>query len=227
MKNFKSLQGVSMKTSLLTLSIFGMAMASSTAFAKGETDSTFERLTTNVNNSKENLEDYKKNLVVVQQNLAEATKAKNAAEAEKKDVSTSLKEAKGTLGKLDSQEKEINGLMSSDKNQISAEEKKLHELEAMIEKIKENKTKREANIQNYQQQLQAMESDRKNWQSRADQLKDQESQAQSRVKQLQAMESQWATKKKSNEAEIIHWTHETERQQKSLQHFQSLADSAK
>lgn len=195
------------------------------AQAKSGSEAGFERLKTNVDNAKANLADYKSNLGIVDKNLGEITKARTAADEQKRQVANAVKENKTALGKMDAQEKELNSLTQDERNKMAAEEKKIQELEALLAKIKENKGKREANIQAYQKQIADIQTERKGWQTRGDALREQETQAAQRVKTLSATESEWKNKKKGYEGEIGRWTKETEKQEKTLQQFQQLADA--
>lgn len=202
----------------------GAAALAQAASAKPGAEAGFERLKNNVENARANLDDYKKNLTIVEGNLSEVGKARAAAEDQRRQVAGAVKENKTVLGRMDAREKELSSLAQEEKSRIAAEEKKLAELEAAIARIKDNRVKREANIAGYQQQIQALQTERQSWQARADALKQQESQTGARASELKAMENDWKNKKKGYEGEIGRWSKEVQKQEKSLKDFQTLAD---
>lgn len=188
-------------------------------------DAGFERLKTNVGTAKANLDDYKKNLTVVEGNLREVAKARGSAEEQRKQTGAAVKDNGAVLAKFDKQEKEIAALMADEKSKMTAEEKKMAELEGLIARIKENRAKREANVSSYQQQLAGLQGERKAWQVRGEALDQQDNQAKQRVKELTALENEQKGKKKGYEGEIGRWNKEVEKQQKTLNQYQSLADA--
>lgn len=64
------------------------------------------------------------------------------------------------MKRISNQEKDLQGLIG-DENKIALEAKKMQELEAAIEKIKENQKKRELNISDYQLQLNQLQEEKR------------------------------------------------------------------
>ncbi|HRO67251.1 MAG TPA: hypothetical protein PL182_06790 [Pseudobdellovibrionaceae bacterium] len=184
----------------------------------------FKRLQSNVENAKGNLDDYKKNLGIVEGNITEASKARTQADRQKAEVASLVKENKASLQKIEKQEKDLNGLIKDEQSKITAEDKELKQLEAMVAKLKENRAVRETNIQSYQSQIQQMQAEKQTWVQRDQALGGQQAKANQRAKELASTETEWKNKKKGYEAEISRWSKELDKQRKNLNQYETLAE---
>lgn len=184
----------------------------------------FQRLRSNVENAKGNLDDYKKNLGIVEGNITEASKARAQADRQKSEIASLAKENKASLQKLEKQEKDLNVLIKDEQDKIAVEDKELKQLEAMVAKIKENRQIRETNIQSYQSQIQQMQTEKQTWVQRDQALGGQQAKANQRAKELGNTETEWRNKKKGYEAEISRWSKELDKQEKNLSQYETLAE---
>ncbi|MBX3039351.1 MAG: hypothetical protein KF789_01425 [Bdellovibrionaceae bacterium] len=184
----------------------------------------FKRLQSNIENAKGNLDDYKKNLTIVEGNITESSKARSQADRQKSEIASLVKDNKTSLQKIEKQEKDLNDLIKDEQGKITAEDKELKQLEAMVAKIKENRQIRDANIQNYQSQIQQMQAEKQTWVQRDQALGGQQAKANQRAKELASTENEWKNKKKGYEAEISRWSKELDKQQKSLSQYETLAE---
>ena len=213
-----------MKTSILTLSIL---LASNFAFSQSTAKAGLDKLKANLDNAKANLEEYKTNLKVVSGNISEVSKAKSQVEAQKKQVADQLKENSSNLSKIQKSELEVQKLMKAEESQILADDKKIKDLQAMILKLEENKTKRTQNLENYKVQLSQATEERKVWEQRGAALKDQEKQVADRLKAVNAQETEWKNKKVGYDGEVSRWSKEIVKQEKIYKQFSDLAEAKK
>lgn len=217
-----NIKDLTMKNTIIIICALSL---SNLAYAKTTAKDGIDKIKSNLENSQANLADYKKNMSVVESNIAEVIKAKSQAEGQKKQISTQVGENKASLSKLEKNEKELNQLMLDEKNKSSSEEKKIKEFEEMIAKLKENQQKREKNIQDYTVQLGQIQEEKKLWQTRSESLKELDSQANTRVKTLAQQENEWKNKKRGYEGEVTRWNKETDKQKKLFEQYSSLAET--
>lgn len=213
-----------MKTSMLTLSIL---LVSNFAFSQSTAKSGLDKLKINLDNAKANLEEYKTNLKVVSGNISEVSKAKSQVDAQKKQVADQLKENSSSLSKIQKSELEVQKLMKAEETQIMSDDKKIKDLQAMILKLEETKTKRTQNLENYKVQLTQATEERKVWEQRGAALKEQEKQVADRLKVVNAQETEWKNKKVGYEGEVSRWSKEIVKQEKIYKQFNDLAEAKK
>lgn len=196
---------------------------SSMALAQTSAKEGLDKLKLNIENSKSNTSDYKKNLEIVDQNINEITKAKGSVEEQRKQVQVQVDENNKRIKKTEDQEKEITKLITEEKKNQALEEQKIKDLEQALAKLKDNQIKRQQNLADYQAQLNLNSEDKKSWQARGGQLKEQMDQVSSKTKQVLSMDNEWKGKKKGYEAEISRWEKETEKHQKIYDQYSSIA----
>ena len=132
----------------IQLASCSILFGSSIALAQNTAKEGLERIKTNFNNSKTNLQEYEKNLKIVDGNIDEVVKAKTQVEEQQKQVQTQENENKQALVRIEQQENDLQRLIGDEKVKNSEENLKIQELEALIAKIKDNQKKRELNINN-------------------------------------------------------------------------------
>ncbi|OFZ31271.1 MAG: hypothetical protein A2622_01370 [Bdellovibrionales bacterium RIFCSPHIGHO2_01_FULL_40_29] len=183
-----------------------------------------EKIKTNVENAKSNQKEYDRNLEVVKKNIAEINKAKSTFLKQKEVVSTEIVKNNDSLKKVMVQERDLNILMTQEKEKLQTETKQLEQLEKMIAQIKMNQVQREANIAEYQNQLRSTTDEKKAWKDRESELRAQESKTIQAVRTIANEESTWSNKKKGYEGELKRWSAEAEKQQKIQATYQGLAE---
>jgi len=215
----------------LNLSITLLAVSVLTvSFAKAETMTAaqgLEKIQNNLENSKANQKEYERNLDVVKHNLDEVNKAKTTVMKQKEAVSSEIVKNNDSLKKVLVQERDINALITQEKEKLAAEAKQVEQLERMMAQIKQNQKLREANIADYQNQLQMTTDEKKAWKDREAELRTQEAKTIQSVRSLASEESTWSNKKKGYEGEAKRWSAEAEKQQKIHDTYQGLADQKK
>ena len=215
----------------LNLSITLLAVSVLTvSFAKAETMTAaqgLEKIQNNLENSKANQKEYERNLDVVKHNLDEVNKAKTTVMKQKEAVSSEIVKNNESLKKVLVQERDINALITQEKEKLAAEAKQVEQLERMMAQIKQNQKLREANIADYQNQLQMTTDEKKAWKDREAELRTQEAKTIQSVRSLASEESTWSNKKKGYEGEAKRWSAEAEKQQKIHDTYQGLADQKK
>lgn len=183
-----------------------------------------ERLKVNLVNSKANLEDYQKNLKIVEGNLSEIIKVRSAVDLQKTEISSTVKQNETAMKTVDKQEIEIKRLIQSEEKETLAEDAKVKELEKIIAQLKANQEKRKANVANYQEQLKQVALERSEWKTRHEQLLKQQKDVSDRLTAVKKTEKDWHTKKKGYEGEISKWSKETDKHQKLHDQFTALSE---
>jgi chromosome segregation ATPase len=212
MKNFK--------LTLLALTI----SAALPALAQTTAQEGLGKLKTNLNNSKMNLQDYQKNLKIVDANVVEVSKARAQVEEQKQKAAASLKENNEKLAALDKNELEINKLIAVEQKEIQSEDQKIQELQKVINQLKDNQAKRNQNILGYQEQLKQQQKDKLEWKTRGDQINKSYSNLEARSKSLISQENDWKAKQRGYQGEVSRWQKEVERQGKLNDNYQSLSE---
>ena len=209
----------------IVLTFFAMIALSLTA--NGETYSTqdgLDRIGSNVKNSKLNHKEYEKNLGTVNGNLNEITKAKTDVMQVKQEVTKEILSNNDSLKKVLLQERDINALVTQEKQKIEVEQKQLQQLEALTTQIRGNIEKRNQNIADYQNQILVNQSEKKAWKDRETELRTQEGQVIDNLRTIAGEEKNWTNKKKGYELEVKRWSAESEKQQKVLDTYQGLKE---
>ncbi len=211
------------KLTLITLTAF--ALQTMPAYAEPITAANgLDKIKTNVENSKANQNEYDRNLKVVNKNLSEVIKAKTTYLQQKETVSTEIVKNNDSLKKVLVQERDINLLLSQEKEKLQTEAKQLEQLEKMTAQIKSNQVQRESLIADYQNQLRMTTDEKKVWKDRETELRAQESKTIQAVRTIATEETTWTNKKKGYEGEMKRWSAEAEKQQKIQDTYQGLAD---
>ncbi len=203
----------------LTVLLLGPAAMSQTSAKDG-----LDRLKTNFENSKSNLNDYQKNLKIVDENVAEVLKAKATIVQQEKEVTKAADENQKSLKAAEMREAEVNQAIAEEQKQIAIEEQKNAELEKLSMQLRDNQKKRQANIASYQEQLKAIASERKDWKTRTEQVAKTQSQVKAKVNSLTTQETEWKNKKLGYQGEVTRWGKEVEREKKLVETYSSLAD---
>ena len=112
-----------------------------------------------------------------------------------------------------------------EKLELKNEEKKIAELEKIIQLLKENQVSRNQNITNYQEQLKQIQSEIENWKNKSEQVVKLKQQNDVKIKTLSKQESDWKSKQKQYQTEVSKWQKETIKQQKIYDTYNSLAES--
>jgi len=183
-----------------------------------------ERLKVNLVNSKANLEDYQKNLKIVDGNLSEIVKVRSAVDLQKTEISSTVKQNETAMKTVDKQEIEINRLIQSEEKETLAEEAKVKELEKIIAQLRANQEKRKANVASYREQLKQVVLERSEWKNRHEQLLKQQKDVNERLAAVKKTEKDWQSKKKGYEGEISKWSKETDKHQKLHDQFTALSE---
>jgi chromosome segregation ATPase len=209
------------KATLLTI-----AFSSYSAFAEPyKTSDGFEKIKTNVENSKLNKVEYDKNLNTVNGNISEITKAKTTVVKQKETVSGEIVQNNESLKKVILQEREINQLISTEKEKLAVESKQLEQLEKLTAQIKQNQDQRNALIADYQGQLSTNIEEKKAWKGRESELRAQEGKTIQALRGLASDETNWKNKQKGYEIEVKRWSAESEKQQKIFDTYQGLKEA--
>jgi chromosome segregation ATPase len=213
-----------MKTTTLTLTLIA-ALSFSQAHAEALSASEgLAKLKTNAENSAKNKAEYDKNLEVVNSNVNEIKKTKEATLNQKKNISTELVKNSDSIKKLTGQEKEISVLIEKEKEKMSTEEKQMQQLQALVEQVKKNQAERTQIIADYQAQLNSTVARRNEWKDRENKLKTQENQMSESLRNIATEENTWLGKKATYEKEQKRWTAEAGKQRKIHDTFQGLAE---
>ncbi len=217
-----------MKTkNILTIAtLLTIALSSYTAFAEPyKTADGFDKIKTNVENSKLNKVEYDKNLNTVNGNIAEITKAKTTVAKQKESVSGEIVQNNESLKKVILQEREINQLITAEKEKLAVETKQLDQLEKLAAQIKQNQEQRNALIADYQSQLSINGDEKKAWKGRETELRAQEGKTIQALRGLASDETNWKNKQKGYEIEVKRWSAESEKQQKIFDTYQGLKEA--
>lgn len=206
---------------LISTSIFS-ASASAEPYKSTEG---FDKIKTNVENSKLNKSEYDKNLNTVNSNISEINKAKTTVTQQKETVSGEIVQNNESLKKVILQEREINQLITTEKEKLSVETKQLENLERLSAQIKKNQEQRQALIADYQNQLVINQDEKKSWKSREVELRAQEGKTIQALRGLASDETNWKNKQKGYEIEVKRWSAEGEKQQKIFDTYQGLKES--
>ena len=210
---------------LTLITITALALQTMTAYADPVTAADgLDKIKANVENSKANQKEYDRNLKVVNKNLNEVIKAKTTYLMQKETVSTEIVKNNDSLKKVLVQERDINLLLSQEKEKLQTEAKQLEQLEKMTAQIKANQLQRESLIADYQSQLRMTTDEKKAWKDRETELRAQESKTIQAVRTIASEETTWSNKKKGYEGEMKRWSAEAEKQQKIQDTYQGLAD---
>lgn len=185
----------------------------------------FDKIKSNVENSKLNKTEYDKNLIVVNNNISEVTKAKTTVLKQKEGVSTEIVQNNESLKKVILQEREISQLISTEKEKLAVETKQLEQLEKLTAQIKQNQEQRNALIADYQSQLGINAEEKKSWKGRESELRAQEGKTIQALRGLASDETNWKNKQKGYEIESKRWSAESEKQQKIFDTYQGLKES--
>gem|GEM_PF-918184 len=216
------------KGTLMKLQIFAtVLLLAHVSWSQSTAQSGLDKLKANLDNSKANLAEYQKNLKIVDGNISEVAKAKSQVEEQQKQISAQLKENTIGLQKVQKSEDEVQKMIKDEESKALADEKKVKDLQALIQKLEENKTKRDQNLQNYKVQLSQAQQERKVWEQRALALKEQEKQVLDRSKTVNTQEAEWKNKKRGYEGEVSRWNKEIEKQQKNYSQFKDLSEAKK
>lgn len=183
-----------------------------------------DKIKTNYENSKANKNEYDKNLNIVNNNVAEISKAKNAAIQQKNAVSNEVLKNNESLKKVMIQEKDIQQHIKIEEDKIAAESKQIEQLQNLIEQIKKNQEQRRAVIANYNDQLKSTVDEKTAWKNREAELRAQEGETIKAIRTVAAEESTWLNRKKGYEIEVKRWTAEADRQQKIYDTYQGLKE---
>ena len=185
----------------------------------------FDKIKSNVENSKLNKTEYDKNLTVVNNNISEVTKAKTTVLKQKEGVSTEIVQNNEALKKVILQEREISQLITTEKEKLAVETKQLEQLEKLTVQIKKNQEQRNALIADYQSQLGINAEEKKSWKGRETELRAQEGKTIQALRGLASDETNWKNKQKGYEIESKRWSQESEKQQKIFDTYQGLKES--
>ena len=216
-----------MKTQIATLFVLTMASTLALADVGGKMTSKegIEKLKLNLVNSKANLDDYQKNMKIVDGNLAEIAKVKDSIDAQKNEINSTVKQNELSMKTVDKQELEINKLIQAEERETLNEENKVKELEKIIAQLKANQEKRKTNVTSYKEQLKQVALERSEWKSRHEQLLKQQKEVNDRLAAVKKTEKDWLTKKKGYDSEITKWTKETDKHQKLHDQYTSLLEN--
>lgn len=201
-----------------------ITLVSAPLFAQTSAKEGLEHLKTNFDNSQANLDDYKKNLKIVDANLIEVAKARSQADAQDKEVAKSFEENQKSLKAVEARETEINQAIADEQKLIQTEEQKIAELEKVAIQMRENQKKRQGNISAYQEQLKTVANEKKDWKARTDQVAKTQAQVKGKVTALATQENDWKNKKRGYQGEVSRWQKEVDREKKLVDTYSSLAD---
>lgn len=210
-----------MKTILTT----SLLLLSTMAFAEPyQVQQGLDKIKTNFENSKSNKNEYDKNLGIVNSNVSEIGKAKNAAVQQKTAVSNEILKNNDSLKKTMIQEKDIQQHIKIEEDKIAAETKQIEQLQGLIDQIKKNQEQRQAIIANYNDQLKSTQDEKTAWKNRETELRGQEGETIKAIRGIASEESTWLNRKKGYEIEVKRWTAESDRQQKIYDTYQGLKE---
>jgi len=215
-----------MKQSLILISlVLSNSMAIADVGGKMTTKDGIEKIKLNLVNSKANLEDYQKNMKIVEGNIAEVAKVRSAVDQQKTEISNVVKQNEVSMKTVDKQELEINKLIQQEEKETLAEENKVKDLEKAIAQLKANQEKRKANVTNYKEQLKQVALERSEWKSRHELLLKQQKDVLDRLAAVKKTEKDWQTKKKGYETEVSKWSKETDKHQKLHDQYTALSEN--
>lgn len=182
------------------------------------------QIKSNLENSKQNLSGYRQNLQTVDGNVKEVVKARQQLETQKGAVAKAAQENSQQLSTYTRQEGEVQLLIKEEQNKITQEQAKIEELTRLVNQLKENQKKREANIQAYKGQLNQATLEKQEWQSRGEKINKASTELQNRNQSLANQETEWRGKRKGYEGEVTRWQKEVDRNQKLQDTYSSLAE---
>jgi chromosome segregation ATPase len=185
----------------------------------------FDKIKTNVENAKLNKAEYDKNLATVMANVTEVTKAKSIVSKQKETVSSEIVQNNESLKKTILQERELNKLITSEKEKLAVESKQLEQLEKLSAQIKQNQIQRNNLIADYQGQLNINQDEKKSWKDREAELRSQEAKTIQALRGLASDETNWKNKQKGYEIEVKRWSAESEKQVKISDTHMGLKES--
>jgi len=216
------------KTQISTFILSAILFMNLPSFAEiYTTDEGLSKIKTNLDNSKDNQSEYAKNLEIVNKNIAEITKAKNAVQKQKDSVTQQILSNNDSFKKSIMQEKEIQQLIVSEKQKMDQEKIQLEQLEKLIAQIKQNQIQREAILLEYNNQLMLAQEDKKSWKARDSELRTQEAKTIQSLRGLASEEAIWINKQKGYEIEVKRWASEVEKQQKIYNTYNGLKGQEK
>jgi chromosome segregation ATPase len=212
----------STRAQMFTL-IVGLAL-SGQAYAGATAQEGLEKLKNNLVNSKTNLEEYQRNLKIVESNVGEVSKAKSQIDQQRSLMSKTMVENTNKLKTFERTEAELALLIQTEKKEIQAEEAKAKEMEKAMVQMRDNQAKRTANIANYEEQQKQIALDKADWKNRAELITKTMQELDARAKALATQENEWKGKLRGYQGEVSRWQKEVDRQQKLNDNYRSLAD---
>jgi len=201
-----------------------VCLSGTLAFAETAAEQGLAKLKSNVDNSKANVESYEKNLQIVNGNIAEVSKAKTAVEDQAKELATSVKLNQTALTAADKQEQDLRKQIAQEEKDQLSDEQKIKDLERLMAQTKENQEKRKLNLQDYKTQVAEAAKQKELWKARQDKLNLEQKEMNERLAAVKKSEKEWSNKKRGYEGELSRWKSETEKHNKTLQQYTSLAD---
>ncbi|MEI7973462.1 MAG: hypothetical protein WCH11_03750 [Bdellovibrio sp.] len=183
-----------------------------------------DKLRTNVENSKANLQEYQSQLKVVETNIEEVLKARAQVEYQNQQLQVAQKEKLEQLHLLEQQSKSLQTFMAEEQKLIAQEGESIEDLERQIRQLRENQEKRKQLIVQYQEQERLLETQSQKWKLRGEELQKNQGRIHSRLQSVSSQEKEWRNKKRGYEGEITRWQKELIRNQKLFSDAENLAD---
>lgn len=201
------------------------AFAFSQAYAEPMTaNQGLDKIKSNLEAARKNKTEYNRNLELVNANINEIKKAKDAVLKQKKNVSGELVKNNDSVNKISVQEREINLLILKEKEKMAQESKQLTLLEGLVTQVKRNQEQRQQILLDYQQQLAVAQSRKAEWKEREGILRSQEAKTTESLRSIASDETSWGVKKQKYDKETKTWTAEAGKQQKTHDSYQGLAN---
>lgn len=212
-----------MRTTLLISTL--LWLSTSVSFAQMTAKDGLKQIETNIENSKLNIEEYKKNLGIVENNLVEVGKTKDKLTSQRTDLKKVQTENSKFLSDYQKRQAELDKMIADENKSQAQEALKIKELETWLATLKQNQEARTKNIQGYQDQKVKLAQDQKDWELRSQNLNKMAVDLESQLNQVKTEENSWKGKKKGYEGEISRWTKELEKQEKLSTEAKALMEA--
>ncbi|MGE3758705.1 MAG: hypothetical protein AB7H97_13165 [Pseudobdellovibrionaceae bacterium] len=213
-----------MKAFLKTALAAGLLIAALPVSAQMTAKEGFAKLHTNVENSEYNIDQYKKNLTIVDGNIKSVGQVLTQVKTQEQGIAADIKSNKSTLAEINKKEQTLKKMITTEQELMTKETAQLAELEKLMAQIRKNQELRTTNIADLQNKAQSIEAEKGAWVERDNQLKEQQKVVKARLDQLSQEDKTWKGKKRGYEGEVSRWQKELEKNQKLESTYKSLAD---
>jgi chromosome segregation ATPase len=206
--------------------LIGLAFAFSTtsAWARTDVNAQIEKLKQNAENSEANYEQYKTNMDIVNKNIEQADLALKEVRTMKTNLVKNTQNVDKNKLALQKIEQDIGVLKTKEQEKITAEDKQIAEVRAILEKLENNKRLRQANVLAYEQKIEEIKKERADWDTQVQQLASLQKQLEEKEKKAADEKSSWSAKHKDYDSETKKWKAQAQNSRETYNKHKRLND---